>query len=160
MKKIALRGKYGIGKYALVDDCDYELLAKKKWFLSGKYVVSSIYNKDTQKTNLVLLHRIIMNPSPNLAIDHINRNTLDNRRSNLRICNQGQNASNRPNKRNTSGYRGVQFHKKSGTWIAIVGLEYIGKFTTIEEAARVRDLEAIEKWGEFAELNFPLQTYQ
>ena len=60
-----------------------------------------------------LLHRIIMNPPPDKQIDHKNKNTLDNRRSNLRVCTHAENQWNRgKTKSNTSGYKGVSEDKR------------------------------------------------
>ena len=60
-----------------------------------------------------LLHRIIMNPPANMQIDHKNKNTLDDRRSNLRICTNSENLMNRGKTRaNTTGFKGVNCQKK------------------------------------------------
>jgi hypothetical protein len=60
-----------------------------------------------------LLHRVIMNPPLDLQIDHKNKDTLDNRRSNLRICTHSQNQMNRGKTRaNTAGYKGVNLDKR------------------------------------------------
>ena len=60
-----------------------------------------------------LLHRIIMNPPPDKQIDHKNKNTLDNRRSNLRVCSHAENLWNRGRtKANTCGHKGVSEDKR------------------------------------------------
>jgi len=61
-----------------------------------------------------LLHRLIMNPSASMQIDHINKNTLDNRRANLRLCSNSENQMNRgAPKNNSSGFKGVDIDKRS-----------------------------------------------
>ncbi|MFC7663981.1 HNH endonuclease [Methylorubrum suomiense] len=89
-------------------------------FGSGKYRIS------------VLLHRSVIGAPIGFEVDHINRDTLDNRRANLRIATASQNAANRGvSSLNRSGYRGV--HLKNGKyWIAQIGAgrvkRYLGCF--------------------------------
>jgi len=99
-----------------------------------------------------------MTPPNGMFIDHINRNKLDNRRSNLRIVTTSQNVVNcPPRKNNTSGYRGVS--KKGNMWIAQIekGDKKIFQesYTTPEQAAKAYDRKIKEVFGEFAYLNFP-----
>lgn len=93
-------------------------------------------------------------------VDHINGNTFDNRRSNLRKATTNQNAKNKhKNSRNTSGYRGVSYYKQLGKWKAQIqkdGVKIsIGYYDDIHVAADMFDRAAIELHGEFACLNFP-----
>jgi len=98
------------------------------------------------------------------AVDHINRNPLDNRRSNLRICTVQQNCCNR-GRADAKEYRGVYFEKrranrKSGNaWRAIVVFNqkphYAGYFPSEILAAKAYDVLASKLHGEFASLNFP-----
>ncbi len=97
---------------------------------------------------------------PSAPIDHENRNRADDRIDNLRVGTYGQNITNGPmRKNNTSGYRGVCLDKKQGRWMAYVQpnrtFKFLGYYSTPEEAARVRDVAAVEHFGEFARLNFP-----
>jgi hypothetical protein len=94
-----------------------------------------------------------------MVTDHINHNKLDNRKSNLRVCTDLQNARNstyRPN--NTSGFKGVSLRKKYGTWSADIKINYfhkfLGYFSSPEEAAHAYDNAAKEIYGEFAKTNF------
>ena len=117
------------------------------------------------------LARAIMRPLPGFEVDHINHNTLDNRRVNLRICTRSENARNSQGQRKRSAvgskYKGVIFHdaKKynprcSATkpWRALtrVGGKRIelGYHETEEDAARAYDAYAKANFGEFACLNF------
>tara|TARA_R110000824_G_scaffold217121_2_gene403649 strand:+ start:61 stop:615 length:555 start_codon:yes stop_codon:yes gene_type:complete len=106
------------------------------------------------------LHRLIMNTPKGMHTDHINGDPLDNRKENLRICTGAENQRNKgPQKNNTSGFKGVYWHKGSKKWSAQVAYNkkniYIGCFKDKEEAARAHDAKAKELHGEFAYLNFP-----
>lgn len=94
-----------------------------------------------------------------MQTDHINGNTLDNRKENLRICSIAENGRNRKiQKNNTSGYSGVSYMKGVCKWQATICVNknkiYLGVFETAEESARAYDSAAKEYFGEFARLNF------
>lgn len=88
------------------------------------------------------------------VVDHADGNTLNNRRSNLRVATQLENARNsRKSKNNTSGYKGVHWHEKAGRWRAMIGgrqKKHIGYFDTPEEAHEAYCKAAAETYGEFA----------
>ena len=84
------------GKFALIDDEDFEALNKWSWKLSTNgYAIRCPSNGKTEKGRYkyttVRMHRVIMKPPHGFVIDHINANRLDNRRSNLRIVTQQEN---------------------------------------------------------------------
>ena len=86
--RIPLSGYRGTGKFVIIDDEDYDLVKNKKWYIDmNGYAIDNI--------DRVRMHRIIMDPPKNMVIDHINRNTLENRKENLRICTIAQNNKNR-----------------------------------------------------------------
>jgi hypothetical protein len=102
--------------------------------------------------------RYILNCGFGEIIDHINHDTLDNRRQNLRKCTGTQNKTNSKIYRNNkSGFKGVHWHKRDGTWGASIGYNgkqiHIGYFATLEEAARAYNETARQLHGEFAYLN-------
>lgn len=103
------------------------------------------------------MHRLILSAPKNLEVDHKNGNTLDNRRSNLRLCTRSQNAANIPTNRAKSGLRGVYFSKQKNKWKATItegGREkHLGYFLDKESAARAYDKAAEESFGDFARLN-------
>lgn len=148
------------GKTVIVDDEDFEFVSKKKWHLvSGK---SSTHVFEYFKVGRGRpLSRILLNVvSKKLVVDHINGNTFDNRRANLRICTPAENSRNRKvQKNNKVGFKGVFEVRQSGKFQAVIyaGGErhYLGQFDCPFRAARAYDAKAKELHGEFASLNFP-----
>jgi hypothetical protein len=149
------------GKVTLVDDEDYEYLNQWKWFAyNGKRTSyagrhSKIINK---KRRIIHLHREIMHPSNILYIDHIDRNGLNNQKTNLRICTRKQNTRNQK-RSSSSGYNGVyNLHGRIVAQIRVDGKGiHLGTFKTMIDAAKSRDIAAKKYFGEFANLNFPIQ---
>lgn len=106
----------------------------------------------------IQLSRLIMNAPSTLQVDHINWNTLDNRRANLRLCTGEQNQRNRgANRNNKTGYKGVAPHH-TGKFSAQlhVGKKklHLGVFRTPQEAATAYDQAAHAIHKEFAFHNF------
>lgn len=109
------------------------------------------------------MHRLLTNAPKGMDVDHKNRNTLDNRKENLRICTRSENMQNSVGKleRNLT-YKGV-YKTREGRYASRIYQNYkkthIGVYDTIEDAALAYDQRAIELFGEFARLNFnPCQT--
>jgi hypothetical protein len=151
VKTIPVAGGY----YAYVDAADYEWLSRYKWCLtSGKYAAR--YDKDKR----ILMHREIMQTPPDKIVDHANGNGMDNTRANLRNCSPQENSRNRAKFSGTvSRYKGVDFHKPTGKWVARIWYEgrlrSLGYYDIEEDAARAYDRRAVECFREFARLNFP-----
>lgn len=134
---------------AIIDLEYVDSVKKYKWYLSHGYA---------RNDEVGFLHRYIMNPSEDLVIDHINRNPLDNRRENLRICTQQENQFNHSvHCNNTSGSTGVYWHKNTNKWIAQIVVNgehrYLGGYKSKEEATNARKQAEIEYFGEYAPSN-------
>lgn len=112
-------------------------------------------SKKNGKTFTLKLHRVVLGlKKTGPQVDHINGNTLDNRKSNLRICNAAQNGWNRgPAKTNTSGYKGVSFCKRSNKWLATIRRfgrrRHLGYFSSVEMAHEAYTAFARKHDGEF-----------
>src|ERR1039458_7612826 len=101
------------GKFALVDDEDFEYLNQFKWCYDGKgYAVRRKPGPGSRNYGFIWMHRVVNNTLEGMDTDHINRDKLDNRRSNLRTASRTLNNHNRlPAINNVSGIRGVSFNK-------------------------------------------------
>jgi hypothetical protein len=159
MKQIPIMGKNGVGKFALVDDEDFEELNQRKWRLHPYGYAHSYTNGSHATRKDIFMHRIITNCPPDKQIDHKDGNGLNNQEYNLRICTVGQNAKNRKVRVNSkSGYKGV-YARKRGYFQASINVDnkfiHIGMFRDPISAAHAYDKKAKEVCGGFAWLNFP-----
>jgi hypothetical protein len=168
--------KYGQFK-VLYDAEDEDKISEHNWYIqkvktpgkfyaytmvlhpSGEWYYPPNNGRLRRQTNL-FIHQLIMNTPKGMETDHINGKPLDNRKENLRICTRAENGRNRGYpKNNTSGFKGVYWHKGGKKWCAQIAHNkkriYIGCFKDKEEAARAYDAKAKELFGEFARLNFP-----
>lgn len=159
---------YSNGKHKelsfVVDASDLPLIENHSWRAyiskSGYIRVETSLSQNGKIVHL-MLSRFLMNFPKGKFVDHIDCNPLNNRRSNLRLANESQNARNVPKtKRITySRFKGVSWHKHKSKWVAHCAInsknQFIGYFTNEEDAARAYDLKAKELHGAFAKLNFP-----
>ena len=144
------------GKFAKVDNEDFESLLQWKWTYSGGYAyrVKTI-NKKSKK---IWLHRFINKTPDVLYTDHINGDRLDCRKQNLRNCTYAQNNKNvKTRKDNKSGYRGVYWEKGMKKWRSVISAEgekvCLGFFNSAIDAAKAYNKKALELHGSFARLN-------
>ena len=155
--KYDLSGEYGIGYTSNTNEPfyfdleDYDKIKDYCWCIDNGYVVST----DRTTGKKVQLHRLIMHPEKDEDIDHINRNKLDNRKANLRVCTSSDNAKNRGTRKNSvSGVTGVTWNKQASKWEARINMSgkriHLGLFTDINEAIRVRIRSELEMFGEYA----------
>ena len=162
MKQIQLTS----GQFAIVDDADYDWLNQYRWYVNkncsgGFYAYRKIYCKNTKKQHSMAMHREILGLKKGdpQQTDHINHNTLDNRRDNIRICTPQQNHFNRKSDSNSSSkFKGVSWYRQKEKWsvqIFVNGRLWHLGYWNIEEVAALRyDMVAIREFGEFAYLNF------
>ncbi|WP_342025743.1 HNH endonuclease [Cytobacillus pseudoceanisediminis] len=104
------------------------------------YYVMGNYKKENGKTSLIGLHRFLMNPPDDMVVDHYDRNTLNNKRKNLRVVTVEQNNQNTSlQKNNKAGARGVFWCKSKNKYRAYVKhrgkYHYFGYFTSVKDAA-------------------------
>lgn len=136
-------------KKSLIDLEDFEKVRKYKWYIARGYA-------RTKAKLEVALHQFILDISfeEGKFVDHINMNKLDNRKSNLRFCNKGQNSANSKIRvDNKTGFKGI-FKYSNDKWKARIGGKHIGSFASPEEAAMVYDLALLKKYDVFARTNF------
>lgn len=125
---------------------DLPKVQRYTWVVSKGYVRNGNTN--------ILLHQYIMDCPKNKIIDHIDGNPSNCVKSNMRICTKSQNNKNhRLSKNNTSGYTGVHYNKRAEKYEAFIYHDskrvYLGCYSTLEEAVKVRK-EAEEKYfGEY-----------
>lgn len=151
------------GLFAKIDQADADVVLSYSWHLrktSGDHVYAQTSIRRGKSVKRLRMHHLIVPRMPGTVTDHINGDTLDNRRANLRRCSVAQNCQNQAlGKRNTSGYRGVSWQADKRRWRAYISVNgrkrFLGRYTQAEDAARAFDKAAREIWGEFATLNFP-----
>jgi len=151
------------GKVAIVDDEDYEWLSQWKWYAVKSYNMFYAVRNITKpggKQTLILMHRVILGLEPGdpQLCDHKNHTGLDNRRDNLRICNNSQNHQNECLRRNhSSAFKGVSWRKSRNKWRALIGVDgkqkHLGYFNSEIEAVKAYDESAKIYFGEFACIN-------
>ena len=163
-REIPITENGGVVALCLVDFADFKWLCKYKWNVA-RNTVGTIYARGYYKGSSKRMHRVITNAPKNLLVDHINGNTLDNRRNNLRLVTSTQNAMNRkPNgkiKYKGVSYNGGKTHTNKPYSVSFTKdsiKTHIGHYTTQEEAARAYDEQALKHFKEFAYLNFPLSA--
>jgi len=146
------------GLSALVDDEDYEKFNQFNWSahingVAKKYYAVRRVKKDSQSKELYL-HREIMNAPNGLFVDHINGDTLDCRKKNMRFATRSQNAANRRLRSdNKLGVVGVT-QLTNGKYLAYISMngksKKLGQFALLEEAKAARQKAEIEYHGEYA----------
>lgn len=148
------------GISVLVDDCDVVRVLGRSWQITGSkeriYFQNRYWDKNEKKYHTMQLHRFILgNALPvGMVVDHIDNNTLNNQKSNLRICSPTENAWNAGKSiSNTSGFKGVTFHAQTNKWRAVIRVH--GKLISLglhetKEKAYAAYCKASEKYhGEY-----------
>lgn len=149
------------GMATIVDPEDYDRVAQHKW--NARYdpktrsfrAVHTYYAPGTPGHTTYYLARFILDAPKGMHVDHINHDTLDNRRCNLRICNSAE------NRRNASSHicehKGVHWHSRDKVWCASIRVDkkliHLGSYHDKSLAISAYNNAAIEYFGEFACLN-------
>lgn len=140
---------------AVVDAADYEWLNQWNWVAYKNPHTQTFY---ASRRPSIHMHRVIMGAPQGVLVDHKNHDTLDNRRSNLRLCTNQQNQQNRRlSKGNTSGFKGVSWHRGTKKWAARIRVggkqKTIGYFSDPKEAAN-----AYVDWAEIHHKEFAMRV--
>lgn len=160
MALIELPRRDGDSLWVEVDDVDLPLVSAYRWFAhqggrrAGWYAVANARWPDGRKRTL-RMHALLMGQD---GVDHIDRNGLNNRRSNLRPATASQNQANRPVMQGcTSRHRGVSWNKAKAKWRAYIKIDgvqrHLGMFEEEDDAALAFDIAARAAWGDFIEPN-------
>lgn len=142
------------GKWTVIDAADAKLVSRFTWRCSEDgYAISDMWidGKKIAKR----MHWLLVEVGEGQEVDHISRNRLDNRRSNLRVGTHRQNIWNSPSpKKNKFGLRGVKHTKNKKKFTAVIrnvgGKEHLGTFPTAELAHQAFCEAAKMLRGEFA----------
>jgi len=150
---------------ALVDDEDYEKVSQYKWqanWSGGHWYAQRTVRYGPRregKKRTILMARVIMGAKQGEIVDHRdNEATLNNRRSNLRICTHTQNLVNSKKRAGCSSrYKGVSLDKRYNNWRAYIKVNrkyiHLGCFDDEDEAGRAYNIAALLHFGEFARVN-------
>lgn len=144
------------GLFAVVDAGDVDAVSRFKWSVNvgsrgHRYAVA------LDGGVRVWMHRLLTSAPDGMVVDHIDGDGLNNRRENMRVCTQAQNAMNRTSIRHPAGRKGLRYDPQSGHWAARVAISgkrpWLGTFETEAEARDAYNEAAQRLHGEFALLN-------
>ena len=143
------------GLSTLIDDADFDFLSQWKWFAgSGRgglyYAKRNSEYKRGEKRRTIFMHRVLCGSA--LEVDHIDGNSLNNQRANLRPCTRSENCANRKKpKHNKSGHKGVTWHKATGKWRATIKSKiHLGLFDNFSDAVAAYKSAALKSFGQFS----------
>ena len=145
----------------IFDECDLPLVKSYRWLIDHNNYVRGVVSGSVMNE----FSRVALDAPENMFVDHVNGDTTDNRRVNLRLASEGDNVHNiKLSRRNTSGYKGVRKEARCSSYRASIVVNnkwrHLGSFKTAEEAACAYDEAARKYFGEFACVNFPLPGEQ
>lgn len=141
-------GKLPTGEEFLFDIDDYGLISIHNWFITPNGYLKTGSAIGTHR----FMHRLIMNAANGELVDHINRDKLDNRRCNLRICNYSQNGANSVRAGNIN--RGLYFDKRYNKWSVCITVNkiprFLGYYSEYSDALQVRKTAEELYFGEYS----------
>lgn len=162
-----LTGEYGVcylydGSQCLFDKEDFDKIKDLTW-CNDTYGYAMARKNNGESVIRLKMHRLIMDAQDGFDVDHINHNTLDNRKENLRICTRSQNNMNQHIRSdNTSGVIGVSLDKNL-KWRADISINkkrtYLGRFTNKDDAIKTRLNAEAKYYGEFAPQQHLFEKY-
>lgn len=143
--------------YAIVDDDIYDLASRYRWWWRAQSNGRRGYCLSYGTHPPIRLHHLVLRPSPGQVVDHINGDTRDNRRANLRLATHSESNANRRMPLGRSRYRGVWPERdRFRATIRVRGVRHhLGVYGDEVAAARAYDEAAWSWFGPFAVLNFP-----
>jgi hypothetical protein len=147
------------GKFAKVDDSDFDMLSKYKWHYGGYWKITGYAARRNGKYGeTIMMHRVVLNTKDKRQIDHKNGDKLDNRKENLRLCTRSQNLANSKIRiNNTSGFKGICWYEDRKKWFTYINCQKkrycLGYFSSKLDAALAYNKKSAELFGEFAYLN-------
>lgn len=141
----------------LIDESDFDKVKDYAWSTNATgYAYAYVKGSGRKNRKTITMHRLLMNPGKGLRVDHVNRNKLDNRRSNLRICTNSQNLGNSTGYSKKTKFKGLDL-LPTGRWRARINIGgksiHLGVAKTEREAASMYDEAAVKHYGEFALTN-------
>lgn len=148
------------GKFCQIDPEDWPLVSAYKWYAAKTtgdkwYAHATPLDGDRRKTK-IKMHNLILGCK---WVDHVDENGLNNKRRNLRPCNNPQNQQNTSGRGGSSRFKGVSWNTKRREWLVQFRCHgkyyFIGWFDDEEQGARAYDAAILPLAGEFARLNFP-----
>lgn len=160
IRQIRIEGNIAIvpltkGYEAIIDAEDMHIADSVNWSaMVPKSKSGKEYSPYAIRGYGILLHREIMQAKKGQILDHINGNTLDNRKSNLRFCTHSQNMQNsQRHETNTSGHRGVRFRKDRNKWRSEIYFNgkyiHLGLFENKIDAISAYEQKSAELFGDF-----------
>ncbi len=152
-------GLYGYGEMydgtTFIFDADlFDLIKDVKWYVGSKGKKQRYVMDSHGRT----LHQVLFSVKKGFELDHINLNTLDNRRCNVRFCTHQQNQINQSLQcNNTSGVSGVRYYKARSKFVARIKVcqkdIHLGYYVTFEEAVQARNVGMECMFGEYGRYN-------
>ena len=127
------------GKIAIIDTKNVPLIKNYPWYAWFNKNTNSWYAAHKTAKRFFWMHRLVLNATKGVFVDHVNHDSLDNRETNLRFCTQSQNHHNqRIRSNNSTGFKGVSFNKQRHGYMALIMVNKkrveLGVFDTAEKA--------------------------
>lgn len=137
------------GENFFIDEDSFDVIKNHTWSINKNgYVISRINGIYTRMHRLIIENSIGRSLNTEEYIDHKNKSKIDNRKSNLRLCSSSINQQNRAVQRNSTGFKGITWHKKYQKYQVRIKRNYIsyhiGYFDSIDEAIKSRELSEKE----------------